>query len=173
MSAYTYPRCEPGSGDHQDLVERLNAIVPTLRREVTGLPEAVLAYRSGEDEWSMKELCGHLRDNAEFLHRRLHAMAKLEQPYLEPWDQEVEMRERNPQASSIDELLTEFATQRAETVGLLAGLVHWNWARQGRHAERGRISIRQLVETAIEHEELHLEQLRRAKAAAESAVGRG
>lgn len=166
MGAYTYPRCEPGSGGHQDLVERLNAITPAVRREVAGLPETILAYRPGEDEWSMKELCGHLRDNAEFLHRRLSAMAKLEQPYLEPWDQEVEMRERNPQASPIDELLAEFTTQRAETVGLLADLVHWNWARQGRHAERGRISIRQLVEIAIEHEELHLEQLRRVKAAA-------
>jgi hypothetical protein len=162
MGAFTYPRSEPGSGGHQDLVERLNAVTPALRREVAGLPDTVLTHQPGEGEWSMKEICGHLR-----------AMAKLEQPYLEPWDQDVEMRERNPQASPIEELLAEFAAQRADTVELLADLVHWNWARQGRHAVRGRISIRQLVDVAIEHEEDHLEQLRRVKAQAESAADRG
>jgi hypothetical protein len=170
MGAFTYPRSEPGSGGHQDLVERLNAVTPALRREVTGLPDAALTHRPGESEWSMKEICGHLRDNAQFLHKRLRAMAKLEQPWLESWDQEVEMRERNPQASPIEDLLGEFAAQRADTVGLLAGLVHWNWARQGRHAERGRISIRQLVDVAIKREEAHLEQLRRMIAQAESAT---
>jgi hypothetical protein len=83
------------------------------------------------------------------------------------------MRERNPQASPTEELLAEFSSARADTVELLANLAHWNWARQGRHAERGRLSIRQLVEVAIEHEEAHLEQLRRVKAAAESPAGRG
>ena len=32
MGAFTYPRSEPGSGGHQDLVERLNTMIPTLRR---------------------------------------------------------------------------------------------------------------------------------------------
>lgn len=173
MGAFTYPRSEPGSGGHQDLVERLNAVTPALRREVTGLPDAVLTHRPGEGEWSMKEICGHLRDDARFVHKRLHAVAKLEQPYLEPWDQDVEMRKHNPQAAPIEDLLAEFSAQRADTVELLADLVHWNWARQGRHAVRGRISIRQLVDVAIEHEEDHLDQLRRVKAQAESAAGRG
>lgn len=170
MGAFTYPRSEPGSSGHQDLVERLNAITPALQREIAGLPDTVLGNRPGEGEWSMKEICGHLRDDAQFVDKRLHAMAKLEQPYLEGWDQEEVMRERDPQASPIKELLTEFLTARAATIELLTNLVHWNWARQGRHAERGRISIRQLVEVAIEHEEGHLEQLRRVKAAAESPI---
>lgn len=169
MAAFTYPRSEPGSSGHQDLVERLNAITPALHREVTGLPEETLTYRPSKGEWSIKEICGHLRDDAQFLHKRLSAMIKLEQPYLESWDQDVLMRERNPQAAPIEELLNEFSAQRAETVEMLADLVHWNWARQGRHEQWGRLSIRQLVERALEHEEEHLAQIRRLKEQAEKA----
>lgn len=170
MCAFTYPRSEPGSGDHQDLVERLNAVTPALRREVAGLPEAVLTYRPAEGEWSIKEVCGHLCDDARFLHRRLFVMIKLELPRLEAWDQEEQMRERNPQAAPTEELLAEFSAQRAETVEILADLVHWHWARPGRHEEWGRLSIRQLVDRAIEHEEEHLEQIRRLMEQAAGAV---
>ncbi len=40
MGAFTYPRSEPGSGGHQDLIEALNATIPKLREAVAGLPEA-------------------------------------------------------------------------------------------------------------------------------------
>ena len=163
MGAFTYPRSEPGSSGHMDLVEALNATPRALQRELNGLSEAALTYRPAEGEWSINEVCGHMRDDAQFLHRRLFAMIKLEEPRLEAWDQEALMRERNPQATPIDELLAEFTAQRRETVEMLADLVHWNWARQGRHAERGRVSIRQMVEGAIRYEKSHLEQIRQVK----------
>jgi hypothetical protein len=50
--------------------------------------------------------------------------------------------------------------RRAAIVEMLTDLVHWNWARCGRHEERGRISIRQLVDFAIAHDDAHLAQLR-------------
>ncbi len=169
MGVFTYPRSEPGSGGHQDLVERLNAMVPALRKELAGLPEDVLTYRPKEGEWSIKEVCGHLRDHAQIRHRQLFAMIKLEEPRLEAWDQEALIRERNPQAAPIEELLAEFSAQRGETVEMLADLVHWNWARQGRHAELGRVSVRQLVDRALRHDEAHLEQIRALKAQAQSS----
>jgi uncharacterized damage-inducible protein DinB len=163
MAAFTYPRSEPGSGGHMDLVERLNANTTALRAELTGLSEAALTHRPKEGEWSIKDVVGHLCDYAGLLHKRLFAVIKLEEPRLEPQDQEALVRKREPQAAPIEELLAEFASQRAETVEMLADLVHWNWARQGRHWAWGRVSIRQLVERAIQHEEEHLEQIRALK----------
>ncbi len=153
-------------------MERLNTMTPALRRELAGLPENVLTHRPAEGEWSINEICGHLHDNGQVLHRRLFVMIELEEPRLEPYDQEALVRDRNPQATPIEELLSEFAAQRAETVEMLADLVHWNWARQGRHAERGRLSIRQLVDRALQHDEPHLEQIRRLKELAQSATAR-
>ena len=160
MAAFTYPRSEPGSGGHLDLVERRSAFPAALRREVEGLPEAVLTYRPAEDEWSIKEICGHLCDDARVRHQRLFKMIKLEEPRLEPYDPNELARVRNAQSQPIDDLLAEFSAQQAETVAMMANLVHWNWARQGRHEERGRLSIRQQVELWLEHEAEHLAQVR-------------
>jgi hypothetical protein len=163
MGAFTYPRSEPGSGGHLDLVERLNANSSALRGELAALPETALTYRPGDNEWSIKEIVGHLRDHAQFLHRRLSMMITLEEPRLEAYDEAELVRERNPQAAPIEQLLAEFSAQRAGTVNMLANLVHWNWARTGRHEELGRISIRQLVDRALAHDDAHLAQIRSLK----------
>ena len=166
IGAFTYPRSEPGSGGHLDLVERLHTFASDLRREVESLPESEHSHRPGEDEWSIKEVCGHLCDHARFLHERLFRMIKQEEPLLPAWDQIAEWKKRDPQSVPLAQLLDEFTAQRVETVDMLADLVHWNWARQGRHEERGRLSIRQLVDFAIEHDEAHLDQVRAIKSAA-------
>jgi hypothetical protein len=166
MGAFTYPRSEPGSSGHLDLVEQLTRQVAALHAEVAGLPEAALAYRPRENDWSITELVGHLRDHGEFLHKRLYMMIKLEEPRLEAFDQEALVRDRNPQAAPIEQLLAEFSAQRRETVDMLSDLVHWNWARTARHEELGRISIRQLVDRAVAHDAAHLAQIRALKEAA-------
>ena len=73
-------------------------------------------------------------------------MIRLEEPQLSSYDQEAVARERNANSSSFDSLLEEFASQRAGTVEMLVDLVHWNWARTGRHPAYGKISIRQQVD---------------------------
>lgn len=166
MGAFTYPRSEPGSGGHQDLVERLHTFTSELRREVGELPESVHSHRPGEGDWSIKEVCGHLCDHARFFHQRLFQMIKQEEPRLPAWDQMEEWKKRDPHSIPLNDLLDELVAQRVETVDMLTDLVHWNWARQGRHEERGRLSIRQLVDLAIEHDEAHLEQVRTLKATA-------
>ena len=165
MGAFTYPRSEPGSSGHQDLVEKLNAQIAVLRSEVADLSDATLSLRSS-DGWSIKEVVGHLRDHGEFLHRRLYMMIKLEEPRLEAYNEEALVRDRNPQAAPIEQLLAEFSAQRREIVEMLSDLVHWNWARTGRHEELGRISIRQLVDRAVAHDAMHLAQIRSLKEAA-------
>lgn len=166
MGAFTYPRSEPGSAGHLDLVEKLNAYPPILREAVAGLPEQTLAHRHSEGAWSIKEVVGHLRDHGQFLHKRLSMIINLEEPRLEPYDEEALVRERNPQAADFSALLDEFCAIRAGTVQLLADLVHWNWSRTGRHEEFGRLSVRQIVDRALLHDEAHLAQIRSLKAAA-------
>ena len=166
MGAFTYPRSEPGSSGHMDLVEALNATPRALQRELNGLSEAALTYRPAEGEWSIKDTVAHLCDNAHSLHERLFVMINQEEPFLPSWDQDEKFRERKPENALFNDLINEFSVQRAETVNMLADLVHWNWARQGRHEERGRLSIRQLVEIALKHEPAHIEQIRQLQAQA-------
>src|SRR3972149_6194503 len=156
MGAFTCPRSEPGSGGHMDLVERLSSFAATLRQEVAGLPQAAAAARPSGGGWSVHHVLGHLCDHARFFHRRLSMMIELEEPRLAAYDEEALARERDAQAAAIGELLAEFSARRGATVEMLSELVHWNWARTGRHEELGRISIRQLVERAVAHDQAHL-----------------
>lgn len=166
MGAFTYPRSEPGSGGHMDLVERLNAFPNVLRQELAGASAATAASPPGDGSWSIRDILGHLCDHARFLHQRLSMIINLEEPRLAGYDEEALAQARKAQPASIEDLLAEFSAQRAATVDMLAELVHWNWARAGRHEQLGRISVRQLVDRALAHDENHLHQIGTLKAAA-------
>jgi uncharacterized damage-inducible protein DinB len=163
MGAFTYPRSEPGSAGHMDLVQQLNATAGRLERELGGLPESTLTRRPADDSWSIKETLGHLCDVGAILHERLYMMIKLEEPRLRPYDGHELAQQRNAQETSVEDLLREFSEQRAKTVEVLGDLVHWNWARPGRHPTLGRLSIRQQVDHWIAHEAEHLAQIDRLK----------
>jgi hypothetical protein len=165
MGAFTYPRSEPGSGGHLDLVERLNAFPNALRQELAGVSQTGTA-RAGDGSWSINDVLGHLCDHARFFHERIWRIINLEEPRLAGYDEQALAQERNAQSASISDLVAEFSAHRAATVELLSELVHWNWARAGRHEQLGRISIRQLVDRAIAHDANHLAQIRRLRAAA-------
>jgi len=168
MGAFTYPRSEPGSGGHMDLVERLNTFPNALRQELAGVPETAAIARPADGSWSIDDVLGHLCDHARFLHQRLSMMINLEEPRLASYDEGELAAARHAQSASRRDLLTEFSERRAATVEMLSELVHWNWARAGRHEELGRISIRQLVDRALAHDQNHLEQIRALKQAAKT-----
>lgn len=168
--AFIYPRNEPGSGSHLDLVETLKVLPREIAQEVEGLSEEVLRFRPAEGEWSIKEVCGHLLDNARVWHQRLQMTATQENPFLPSYDQEALVREHNYQEQDIPTILDALSEVRTHTTDLLADLVQWKWARAGYHWEWGRLSIRQMVELAIGHEREHLEQIRRLRERAAAMV---
>jgi uncharacterized damage-inducible protein DinB len=149
-----------------EIIEALRLLPERLRGEVAGLSDEQLRFRSGEGQWSLKEVIGHLRDFAEIDHDRLIRMITQERPVLPGYDQEDLAREHNHQDAALPTILDELASIRRQTVHVLTELVDANWARTGRHVERGTFSIRQHVDHIVEHEALHLEHVRALKAQA-------
>ena len=164
-NVFTYPRNEPGTTGHLDLVEPLRSLPKQLAEAVQGVTDAQARIEPGAGQWRLKEIIGHLRDASEVYHKRLYMMSTQTDPILEPYDQDALAREHNYLARDMDEMLRELASFREKTVYLLTSLVNWNWARTGQHRERGRTSIRQLVEYMIEHEAAHLADAQRLAAA--------
>lgn len=165
-NVFTYPRNEPGTQGHFDLVEPLRALPQQLADALKGVTQAEATRRDAPDQWCIKELVGHLRDAAEVYHKRLYMMSTQTDPVLEPYDQEAFVTEHGYMERDIDEMLRELARFRALTVDLLTTLVNWNWARTGQHVGTGRTSIRQMVEYMVEHEAGHLAEIRRLRAGA-------
>ena len=63
---------------------------------------------------------------------------------------------------SPDELLEMYRLASIGNVALLRGLPAAAWERVGTHAERGRMTLREMVEVQTDHEVIHLRQLREA-----------
>jgi hypothetical protein len=162
-NVFTFPRNEPGTEGHLELVEPLRTVPESAADGVKGLSEAMLRHRPSDSEWSIKEIVGHLRDAAEIYHKRLYMMSTQTDPVLQPYDPDALAVEHAYLDRNVDEMLRELRDFRAATVRLLTTLVNWNWARTGRHLEDGRVSIRQLVEHMVEHENEHLEDLRKLR----------
>lgn len=165
-NVFTFPRNEPGTEGHLDLVEPLRALPHQLAEALKDATEPQLRYRPAPGAWCIRELVGHLRDAAEVYDKRLYMMSTQTDPLLEPYDQDAYARDHGYMERDVSEMLRELAEHRARTVQLLTSLVNWNWARTGQHLEVGRVSIRQLVEHMVEHEADHLAEIRRLRAAA-------
>jgi hypothetical protein len=159
--------------DRLEIIEALRLLPDRLREEVAGLNEEELRFRPSEGQWSLKEVIGHVRDFAEIDHDRLCRMITQESPILPGYDQEALVRERDYQEADLAVVLDELASFRQETVHILTELVDANWARQGRHEEVGRFSIRQFVERLVRHEAMHLEHIRALKHQATARRGTG
>lgn len=164
-NVFTYPRNEPGTQGHLDLVEALRTLPHDVAAVVKGVTDREARTRPGESEWCMKEIVGHLRDASEIYHKRLYLMSTQTDPILEPYDPAELVQERRYIDRAMDEVLEEMEGHRAATVRLVTTLVNWNWARTGQHLEDGRMSIRQIVELMIDHEAEHLADLRRIREA--------
>lgn len=168
-NVFTYPRNEPGTQGHLDLVEPLRAMPREVADAIKGITNDALVYRDGGG-WCIREIIGHLRDAAEVYHKRIYMMSTQTDPILEPYDQDAYVTEHKYMSRPVDEMLSEMREFRSDTVALLTSLVNWNWARTGQHVERGRTSIRQIVEHMVEHEAEHLADIRRLRALAEAAA---
>ncbi len=162
-NVYIYPRNEPGTRGHLDLVEPLRELPDVLEAELRGISDAEATRRPAANQWCIKEIVGHLRDAAEVYHKRLYMMATQTDPVLEPYDQEAFAREHGYMERGIDSMVAELRRFRSQTVELLTTLVNWNWARSGQHLEAGRMSIRQIVEHMVEHEAAHVADIRRLR----------
>lgn len=168
-NVFIFPRIEPGTRGHLDLVEPLRAMPGDLSDMLKGITLAEARFRPASDKWCIQELVGHLRDSAEIYHQRLYMMSTQYDPVLPAYDQDAWVIEHDYMGRDLASMLTELAELRADTVRLLTTLVNWNWARTGQHVERGRSSIKQMVEYMIGHEAAHLDEVRALRAAGANA----
>jgi len=149
------------------IIKRVKTLPDRIAAEIEGLSEEALRWRPADGAWSLKEVCGHLRDDSEVWWRRLSMMVKEAYPVLPSYDQEALVREHAYQDADIAAVLGDFKRFRLDMVENLSTLTRDSWERTGQHPDWGRLTIRQGMEMMVRHTEEHLDQVRelRAKAA--------
>ncbi|OGO49719.1 MAG: hypothetical protein A2148_03315 [Chloroflexi bacterium RBG_16_68_14] len=144
----------------QEIVDTLRALPGEIEALVRDLDEEALRRRPAPDQWSIKEVCAHLRDSLEIDGERIRRMLEEDEPSISSYDQEALAREGNYQSVSMPLVLTALRAFSGGNAYVLEGLSEEQWQRGGRHEERGPISVGGYAEQQAEHVRAHLEQIR-------------
>jgi len=135
--------------------------VPDLIDDATGrLSDDELRRRPSPDEWSVLEVCCHLRDYAEIEGQRVRRLVEESEPALASYDQEALARERDYPGDDIRRVRTALRAFWGGLAYQLEGLTDEQWERAGTHSEIGRVTVRSRAERQAAHAEEHLAQLR-------------
>jgi FMN phosphatase YigB (HAD superfamily) len=131
-----------------------------LSGRIDGLSTSTWSQRPRAGEWSIKEICCHLRDvEIEVNLPRLHKVISEHNPFLsgEDTDRWAEERQYIQQEGPLAK--REFTVARIRTLRLLEGLEEPEWQRPGRHAIFGPTHIQELVSIIAGHDRAHLRQV--------------
>src|SRR5688572_25567181 len=126
-----------------EIIETLKHIPDRVEDEVTSLSETVLRYRPAEGEWSINEVCGHLRDVAQNWYKRLYMIWSLTDPLFVSFDGEALARDLAYRDADQRQFIEEMRRYTNDTVDLLSHAV--DWTRIGMQPGVGRRTLKQFA----------------------------
>jgi hypothetical protein len=142
-----------------------------LSELISGVPDSRLSQRPAPDRWSAAELLAHFGDAEVVSVWRYRQMIEHDGTTLTGYDQDLwnnlgQYPTRKPQES-----LQLFRLLREVNLRMLDQLTPEEWQRHAIHAERGRMTVRDLAMQIAGHDLNHLEQLRKIVGKQPAAAG--
>jgi hypothetical protein len=125
---------------------------------VAGVSKRRLARRPQPQQWSVTEILAHLADTEMVYGFRLRLILGANGLPIQGFDQDAWARFYAQQDPALS--LEAWRLDRERTVRLLRGLAPKDWKRFGVHSERGRETLRRVVELMAGHDLNHLRQVR-------------
>ncbi len=158
-------------GRRADHLRTLAGTQAALNRLAATLPDEALDFQPEPGAWSIREILAHLVDDEMYVMRtRLERIVKEDHPHLAPHDEKQWHATRNTTRDDRDELLADFALQRAASLGILHMLRDSDWARSGFQPEYGHFTAEGWLDHWVAHDTTHLRQIE-ANLAAYAARG--
>ena len=125
-----------------------------------GVPDAKLSQRPLPEKWSVKEIIAHLAEDELVTSWRYRQMIENNGCALASFDQDQWARLGDYKSWSTADALDMFRLLRDANLRMLRNLSPEEWERFGVHAERGRISVRDLARHMAGHDMNHVDQTR-------------
>ncbi len=132
----------------------------TLARLVEGVPEEALVGQCSPGKWSVREILAHLAEAEIVSTWRYRQMIEQNGVALTAFDQDEWARLGDFGATDVRESLEIFRLLRQNNLRMFARLTHEEWQRFGRHSERGKMTLEDLVRQMAGHDLNHIQQVR-------------
>jgi len=113
-----------------------------------------------EGEWGAPQVLAHMAATEHIWLERLNQLLREKEPRLRPGGsgKGAEIQEQL-MSGTVEDNLEAFNATRGEIVSLLMGLSLRDWERAGIHDTNGEMSIADVVETIVDHDAEHVNQL--------------
>jgi hypothetical protein len=132
----------------------------TLGALIDGVPESKLVQRPASGKWSASEILAHLAEDELASSWRYRQMLEHDGPELLGFDQDLWARVGDYASWKPDDALAMFRLLREANLRMFAHFTLEQWQRHGVHAERGKLTVRDLCCHMAAHDINHIEQVR-------------
>lgn len=112
-----------------------------------------------DGEWSAAQVLAHMAAAEYFFLERINRLLNENEPYLRSFANAAAERQAPMMEQDVETNLLAFNELRGETVSTLMSLALNLWSRAGNHETIGRISVADVVESMIDHDAEHIEQI--------------
>jgi uncharacterized damage-inducible protein DinB len=153
-----------------DARQSMQSIPTTLTNLLRGVPESVLTRPPAPGKWSIQEIVAHLADAELVTGFRYRAIVGAEDGVpIAAYDQNRWASAGNYAAAKLEESLKSFFALREMNLRFLSQLPASAWEKYGIHAERGRETLRDVVQLLAGHDLNHLGQIKKILSTAQAA----
>jgi DinB family protein len=153
---------DSGMATLEEQLARMERTPDDLAAAIQGASEAALSKRPDGRSWCAKEIVCHLRDTEELFLGFFQSMLEMDEPAYSGGEPDRWAEDRQYRRNDAGEALAAFRRRRAESLAFLRHLRPADWNRRGVHPTRGPLTMRDFVGLMAEHDDNHLDQLRRA-----------
>lgn len=145
----------------KDPLSMMQSAPPTISKLITGATNEQLTTAPQPRKWTVTAVIAHLADDELVTSWRYRQMLENPGCALAGFDQDKWAEYGRYSEWSPKEALAMFTLLRYANLRMLRKLTPEQWDRHGMHAERGRISVRDLAQHMAGHDLNHIEQIRR------------
>jgi len=145
----------------RDPLELQKQAPATLAQLLAEASEEQLTKRPSKDKWSIGEILAHLAEDEIATAWRYRQMVEHSGLQLAGFDQDMWARTGDYASRPPHESLALFRLLRSANLQFLQQITPEQWECFGIHAERGRITIRDLAVHMAGHDANHIDQIRR------------
>lgn len=148
-----------------DPIQELSRLFERLPAMLIGLTEAQLRTPEAPGKWSVLQVARHLADTELVLGMRMRRVLVEDGPVFAAMDPEKWVEGLWRDEAELRDALDALRSLRVANLHLLRGLPEEALERVGEHPERGLESLDTLVKLMAAHDRVHLDQIRRIRAA--------
>jgi hypothetical protein len=126
----------------------------------SSLPKETWRINPQDGEWSLTEICCHLRDvDREIYIPRIQQVMQSDRPFLEAIDADAWAKTRGYNQQDGQQAFSDFVTARVELLEMIDALPQEAWEKEIRHTIFGPISLAEILRISARHDTLHIQQI--------------